>query len=183
MGALANWGWRDARLIELTNLRKEFGGVRALDGVDLTVAPGELVAAVVGPSGCGKSTLLRLVGLEQGEGTIRHRRRDVAAMARGDRPVAMVLPGGHPVPELTVRRQRRLRAAGRRRDGRDAAEVVEVALLRLGILGLANQFPTKLFQRQRRRVALARAIVLSPPSSCWTSRCRGSTPPSASWRA
>ncbi len=149
-------------LIELTNLRKEFGGVRALDGVDLTVAPGELVA-VVGPSGCGKSTLLRLVaGLEQGEGTIRIDGVDVAAMARGDRPVAMVFQADTLFPELTVHDNVAFGLRARRRDGRDAAEVVEVALLRLGILGLADRFPDELSGGQRRRVALARAIVLQP---------------------
>ena len=77
--------------VRLENLTRRYGSVTALDGLSLTLAPGELVA-LLGPSGCGKTTALRLVaGLEDADGgMVVIGGRDVTGLAASRRDVGMV---------------------------------------------------------------------------------------------
>src|ERR671917_966545 len=86
-----------------SGVRKEYGGVRALAGLDLEVADGELLV-VVGPSGCGKTTALRAAaGLESvTAGTIRIGGRDVTHVAPAKRNVSLVFQNYALFPHLTV---------------------------------------------------------------------------------
>src|SRR5215213_8781835 len=89
--------------VKLTNLRKSFGGVDAVAGIDLDVANGSFVA-LLGPSGCGKTTTLRMVsGLEVPTGgQIFIDDRDVTTLPPRDRDVAMVFQDYALYPHMTI---------------------------------------------------------------------------------
>ncbi|HWG98421.1 MAG TPA: ATP-binding cassette domain-containing protein, partial [Pilimelia sp.] len=128
--------------VEIAGLRKAYGRVDALDGVDLAVAPGALTA-VLGPSGCGKTTLLRcLAGFERPDaGTIRVDGRTVAGPAVHVPPhrrrIAVVPQEGALFPHLSVGENvgygldRAARRAGR----------VDEALALVGLAGYADRMP------------------------------------------
>jgi multiple sugar transport system ATP-binding protein len=150
--------------ITLDNVTKEFsGGVRAVDGVDLTIASGEFLV-LVGPSGCGKSTLLRMIaGLEEATGgSISIGDRDVTRLSPRDRDIAMVFQNYALYPHYTVEKNL---AYGLRVRGTPKQEiqrrVQEVAVM-LGIEHLLQRRPSALSGGQRQRVAMGRAIVREP---------------------
>jgi peptide/nickel transport system ATP-binding protein len=168
-------------VLRVGDLRKEFavndGGARTrtvLDGVSLTVAPGQSVG-VVGESGCGKTTLARcIVGLEQatagrlvvdGVEVQDPRALDAAARARVRGAVQMVFQDPYsslnPVMTIgtTLRESLRLRDATRRELDRRAAELLE----RVGLpAAYAGRKPVALSGGERQRVAIARALALEP---------------------
>jgi len=143
------------------------GDAWALRGVDLAVAPGQ-VLAVVGPSGSGKTTLLRLLSglLEPTEGSVAIGGVPQAGVPPERRPVAMVFQGYALFPHLTVADNiafgLRVRRAGREqrraRTGQAAAA--------LGLGGLLDRLPAELSGGERQRVALARALVRDPAVFC-----------------
>jgi ABC-type Fe3+/spermidine/putrescine transport system ATPase subunit len=149
--------------LELTDLRKVFDGVVAVERCDLTVQRGEIVA-LLGPSGCGKSTLLNLVaGFESPDtGTIRlrgHLMNDVRPHLRN---IAMVFQHYAMFPHLTVFENIAYGLQARRLDGTTiGGRVAEmVGLLKLG--GLERRYPAQLSGGQRQRVAVARALAIRP---------------------
>ena len=150
--------------IRLENLGKTYpGGLRAVDGLDLTVGDGEFLV-LVGPSGCGKSTTLRMIaGLEQAsDGTIRIGDQVVNDMSPRDRDVAMVFQNYAMYPGKTVRNNI---AFGLSRRGVAKAEIarrVVWAAEMLGLQGLLDRKPHALSGGQRQRVAVARALVRRP---------------------
>jgi iron(III) transport system ATP-binding protein len=149
-----------------SGVRKSFGDVAAVAGVDLVVPAGSLTA-VLGPSGCGKTTLLRLVaGFERPEaGSIAIGGRTVAeAGARGatfvspeHRRVGMVFQDYALFPHLDVAGNVGY-ALGRRPDAERVAEVLEL----VGLGGLGARRPHELSGGQQQRVALARALASRP---------------------
>jgi iron(III) transport system ATP-binding protein len=149
--------------LEVTGVRKEFGRVRALDGVDLTVATGTL-AAVLGPSGCGKTTLLRCVaGLERLDGGEIRVADDLVAGPRTHRPthrrrVALVPQEGALFPHLSVAGNV---GYGLSRAGRRGGRVDEVLAL-VGLESHRDRMPHELSGGQQQRVALARALAPRP---------------------
>jgi ABC-type nitrate/sulfonate/bicarbonate transport system ATPase subunit len=141
--------------VHLAGVTRAFGGVRALDGVDLDVAPHELVA-VVGPSGCGKTTLLELVcGLQ----------RPDAGTVRGDRAVLMPQRDGL-LPWLSAIDNAALapRLAGASRDAaRAQAHPLFVAF---GLEGFERARPHELSGGMRQRVAFLRTLLSGKPVLC-----------------
>ncbi|WP_326540980.1 ABC transporter ATP-binding protein [Pseudorhodoferax sp.] len=133
--------------------------LQVLDGVDLTVAPGEFVA-LLGPSGCGKSTLLRLVaGLEPATtGTLT---QDGAPITRPDPSRIVVFQDPTLFPWRTVWDNVALgpQARGLLKDQRAR---VDAALQRVGLSDFADSFPHQLSGGMAQRVALARALVNDP---------------------
>ncbi|PWB66793.1 MAG: nitrate/sulfonate/bicarbonate ABC transporter ATP-binding protein [Bradyrhizobiaceae bacterium] len=133
-------------------------GLRALDGVALAVAPGEIVA-VVGGSGCGKSTLLRLVsGLDRptdGEVVL-----DGTAITAPHERIGIVFQEPRLLPWLTVAGNVGFGLADRSRAER--AERVAQALDRVGLADKAGVWPRELSGGQAQRVAIARALVTRP---------------------
>jgi sn-glycerol 3-phosphate transport system ATP-binding protein len=150
--------------IELKGVGKTYGGtVRAVDGIDLNIADGELVV-LVGPSGCGKSTLLRMIaGLETiTTGTISIDGRVVNKEEPAERDIAMVFQNYALYPHMTVRRNLEygLRNRGTPRD-EITARVAEAARI-LEIAPFLERRPRQLSGGQRQRVAMGRAIVRQP---------------------
>ena len=139
------------------------GGVRAVDGVDLTVKDGEFVV-LVGPSGCGKSTLLRMIaGLEHiTEGTLRIGDKDVTNAAPRDRDIAMVFQNYALYPQMTVRDNLAFGLKLRKTPKAEREQrVAEVATI-LGLEDLLDRKPGQLSGGQRQRVAMGRAMVREP---------------------
>jgi ABC-type lipoprotein export system ATPase subunit len=144
------------------------GAVRVLDGADLDVERGELVA-VVGRSGSGKSTLLHLLGaldradagtLEvAGERLERLSESALTAVRRHD--VGFVFQSFHLLPELSGV-ENVLLPARLARDGLEAAPRARDLLERLGLAPVARRLPTTLSGGERQRLAIARALVNDP---------------------
>ncbi|HYB71753.1 MAG TPA: ABC transporter ATP-binding protein [Candidatus Sulfotelmatobacter sp.] len=153
--------------VELRGLRKAFGGVGAVAGVDLTVRGGEFVA-LLGPSGCGKTTTLRLVAgfLAPDGGEILVEGRALSAPGRVVPPerrgMAMIFQSFAVWPHKTVRDNV---AYGLKFKGVDRAEAgrrVEAMLRTVRLEGFADRYPGELSGGQQQRVALARALVVEP---------------------
>ena len=149
--------------VRLDNICKNFGAVRAVDGVSLEIPDGELMV-LVGPSGCGKSTLLRLVaGLEEAtSGGIFLDDREVSRVKPQDRDVAMVFQNYALFPHLNVEQNMafslKFRKVAKPEIRLRVAEAAEV----LGLAGLLRRKPAELSGGQRQRVALGRAMVCKP---------------------
>jgi ABC-type sugar transport system ATPase subunit len=155
--------------VRLRDLGHRYRGAEdwALRGVNLDVAPGE-VLAVVGPSGSGKSTLLRLlVGLATpSAGSIEIAGSDHTRSAPERRPVSLVFQGYALYPHLTVAENigfgLRVRRAPRAERARRVQEVAE----RLDLTRLLDRLPGQLSGGERQRTALARALVRDPVVFC-----------------
>jgi ABC-type lipoprotein export system ATPase subunit len=163
----------DTSVVSTRGLRKHYGTgeglVRAVDGIDLDVAPGETVA-VMGPSGCGKSTLLHLMGgLDRpsgGEVWMAGRRIDAIgekALARMRRTaVGFVFQAFHLMDELTAVENVELPALLAGRSPRAARRRAVDLLERVGLADRARFLPSALSGGQRQRVAIARALANEP---------------------
>jgi ABC-type lipoprotein export system ATPase subunit len=163
----------DTSVLRARGLRKEYGKgeglVRAVDGVDLDVVPGETVA-MMGPSGCGKSTLLHLLGgLDRpsaGEAWLSGRRIDqlgeraLARLRRSD--VGFVFQAFHLMEELTAVENVELSALLAGRSPRAARRRAEDLLEQVGLADRARFLPSALSGGQRQRVAIARALSNEP---------------------
>jgi ABC-type lipoprotein export system ATPase subunit len=160
-------------ILRAHDLRKHYGKdeglVRAVDGVDLDVAPGETVA-VMGPSGCGKSTLLHLLGgLERpsgGEIWLAGRRIDklgeraLAGLRRDG--IGIVFQAFHLLDELTAVENVELPALLAGCSARAARRRALGLLDRVGLTDRARYQPAALSGGQRQRVAIARALANEP---------------------
>ncbi len=155
----------DAELpaVRVLGLRKNYGSVVALDGVDLTIERGEFFT-LLGPSGSGKTTLLRLIaGFERPDGgVVELAGRDISRVPPYSRDVNTVFQDYALVPHMTVAdnvqyglRVRRVPKGERRERAARALEMVQLS-------ALGGRKPTQLSGGQRQRVALARAIVNEP---------------------
>jgi multiple sugar transport system ATP-binding protein len=149
--------------IQLTKVRKSFGEVDVIPGIDLTIENGEFVV-FVGPSGCGKSTLLRLIaGLEDTtSGVIDIDGKDATALPPAKRGLAMVFQSYALYPHMTVRKNI---AFPLKMAGMDQAEQdrrVERAAKVLNLNNYLDRRPGQLSGGQRQRVAIGRAIVREP---------------------
>ncbi|GLS32490.1 multiple sugar transport system ATP-binding protein [Mesorhizobium albiziae] len=149
--------------LTLAGIRKRFGKVDVIRGVDLRVADGEFVV-FVGPSGCGKSTLLRMIaGLEDiSEGELRIGDRIVNEVQPAKRGVAMVFQSYALYPHLTVRDNMGFGLKVRGVPPHERRQRVEAAAATLKLDALLQRFPRELSGGQRQRVAIGRAIVGEP---------------------
>jgi multiple sugar transport system ATP-binding protein len=149
--------------LELHGLRKSFGDTAVLEGVDLTLADGEMLV-IVGASGCGKSTLLRLVaGLEEPTaGRVVVGGRDVTALDPSQRDMAMVFQNYALYPHMTVFDNMAFSLTLAKAPRTAMEREVERAAKILGLEQLLGRYPRQLSGGQRQRVAMGRAIVRNP---------------------
>ncbi len=149
--------------VSFRGVERHFGHVRAVDGIDLDIAPGEFFA-MLGPSGSGKTTCLRLIaGFEQpSAGRISIFGEPVSGIPAYRRPVNTVFQDYALFPHMNVLanvcyglKVRGMAKAERERLGREALALVKLA-------GMEDRPPSALSGGQRQRVALARALVLRP---------------------
>ena len=149
--------------LTLREMRKNYGEVEVIHGVDLDINDGEFVV-FVGPSGCGKSTLLRMIaGLEDisggtakiGENIV----NDVAASKRG---VAMVFQTYALYPHMTVYQNMSFGLKQAKTDPKEIDIRVKEAAEILQITDYLDRSPKNLSGGQRQRVAIGRAIVRDP---------------------
>ncbi|MET0967041.1 MAG: ABC transporter ATP-binding protein [Nakamurella sp.] len=147
----------DGAAVRLTDLRKSFGNIQAVRGVELHIAPGEVVA-FLGPNGAGKSTTIdMLLGLTRPDsGTVRvFGQRPVDAVQAGR--VGAMLQGGGLLPDVTVKELVSTFAALHRRP-----MPVQTAMELAGITDIAGQKTTKLSGGQAQRVRYALALIPDP---------------------
>ena len=149
--------------VRLTELRRVYGGVAALDGFTLHIEPGEFVA-LLGPSGCGKTTALRcLAGLEDPDsGTVEVGGRDLTRVPTNKRDMGMVFQAYSLFPHMTARQNVEF---GLELRGRDKAARRERTAEMLELVGLethSDKFAHQLSGGQQQRVALARALAIEP---------------------
>ena len=149
--------------IEVAGVRKNYGSVQVLHGMDLAIADGEFIV-LVGPSGCGKSTLLRMIaGLEEiSAGTIRIGGRVVNELPPRDRDIAMVFQSYALYPHMSVSDNMSYSLRLRRTPKERVAEAIRGAAETLGLGELLQRRPKALSGGQRQRVAMGRAIVREP---------------------
>jgi polar amino acid transport system ATP-binding protein len=158
----------DGPILEISNLRKFYGGRAVLDGINLSVRRGEVVV-VIGPSGCGKTTLLKCVnGLESHqEGVIRIDGREAGSegfdwiLAR--QKIGMVFQSYDLFPHMTVMENVLLGPVRAQKRGRaEAASQAEALLSRVGLADRRDDFPRQLSGGQKQRIAIVRALCMNP---------------------
>ena len=149
--------------IELRNVRKSFGAVDVIHGLDLTIAGGEFVV-FVGPSGCGKSTLLRMIaGLEEvTDGDILIGGKDVTDADPARRGIAMVFQSYALYPHMSVQENLAFGLKIAHTPSEELERRVSAAADILKINHLLERRPGQLSGGQRQRVAIGRAIVRKP---------------------
>jgi multiple sugar transport system ATP-binding protein len=149
--------------VVIRDVRKAFGTIEVIHGVDISIGDGEFVV-LVGPSGCGKSTLLRMIaGLENiTAGEIRIGERVVNNLPPKERDIAMVFQNYALYPHMTVAANMgfslRLRGAPKHEIDTRVQGAADI----LGLGPYLDRFPRQLSGGQRQRVAMGRAIVRDP---------------------
>jgi putative spermidine/putrescine transport system ATP-binding protein len=149
--------------VVLQNLSRSFGATKALDGLSIEMAPGELIA-LLGPSGCGKTTALRIVaGFETADtGSVLVDGKDISSVPAAKRDMGMVFQSYSLFPNMIALdnvgfglRMRKVRTADRRKRAGELLDLV-------GLAPQAGQYPHQLSGGQQQRVALARALAIEP---------------------
>jgi putative spermidine/putrescine transport system ATP-binding protein len=149
--------------VRLENLSRRYSGVTALDGLNLTMAPGELVA-LLGPSGCGKTTALRLVaGLEDSDGgRVVIGGQDVTNVPANKREIGMVFQAYSLFPHMTAMQNvefgMQLHEVGPTERRKRAVDMLEL----VGLSAHVNKYANQMSGGQQQRVALARALAIEP---------------------
>ncbi len=155
---------RDFRELRLEHVSRDFGQLRALRDVTLTVRRGEFVA-LLGPSGCGKSTALNCIAglLDLTGGAIWLDERRLDDVGPEDRGFGMVFQNYALFPHMTVRRNIAFGLATQRRPADEISRRVNEALALVRLENQGDKLPGQLSGGQQQRVAIARAIVVEPP--------------------
>lgn len=155
-------------IIEVRNLYKHFGKVKALNGVSLSVGRGK-VMVVIGPSGSGKSTMLRSINFLEtpSSGEIWIDGEQITGEAKQlnaiRAEIGMVFQQFNLFPHLSVLENITLaQTVVRKRSKAEAQEIAMQQLRRVGIPEKANAYPTQLSGGQQQRVAIARSLAMKP---------------------
>lgn len=155
-------------MIDVKNLRKSFGSIQVLDGVNVHVKRGECIC-IIGPSGSGKSTFLRCLNLLEipDEGSISVAGQKILDKAlnvdRYREKVGMVFQHFNLFPNMTVLKNITLAPVRLNKWTLEEAEKRALDLLkRVGLESKADTYPNKLSGGQKQRVAIARALAMNP---------------------
>ena len=158
----------DSAALRLEAVRKSFGDNHVLQGIDLSIAPHDVIC-LIGASGSGKSTLLRCVNLLEAvdSGRIFVQGEDITApgidVNRVRRRIGIVFQAFNLFPHMTVLRNITLAPREALGMGRGQAEQTALGLLeRFGLAARANEYPDRLSGGQQQRVAIVRALAMSP---------------------
>ena len=149
--------------VTLTNIRKNYGTLAAVDDVSIEIRDGELLA-LLGPSGCGKTTTLRMIAgfVAPTSGTVKFGERDVTRVPVHKRNVGMVFQGYALFPHLTVAKNVEFGLRVRGWDKPKITARVAEMLRWVQLEALAERQPRALSGGQQQRVALARAMANEP---------------------
>jgi len=150
--------------VEFHRVSKSYGTSKAVDDIDLAIAPGEFLT-LLGPSGSGKTTLLMLLaGFERPtSGTIRVAGRDLNRVPPNRRDQGIVFQSYALFPHMTVQENLAYPLDARGISAPQKATLIASALDRVRMSHLAERYPAQLSGGQQQRIALARAIVFNPP--------------------
>ncbi|MBI1759361.1 MAG: ABC transporter ATP-binding protein [Actinobacteria bacterium] len=154
---------RSGAAVSLRGLTRIFGDVRALDGFDLDITPGELVA-LLGPSGCGKTTALRvLAGFERPDaGTVTVDGVDISRVPVDRRDMGMVFQSYSLFPTMNALDNVAFGLRMRHQPARQRRARAQELLDLVGLPELARRYPHQMSGGQQQRVALARALAIEP---------------------
>ena len=156
-------------MIEVKGLRKSFGSLEILKGIDTTIEKGEKVV-VIGPSGSGKSTFLRCLNMLEKptggsvifEGTDLTKMNDKQLHKMREK-MGMVFQHFHLFPHLTIRKNLTLAPVKLKLMSKEQAEEsAEIMLKKVGLSDKADSYPNMLSGGQKQRIAIARALVMNP---------------------
>ncbi len=152
-----------AQALKIQDVRKSFGTVHVLKGIDIEIDPGEFLI-LVGPSGCGKSTLLNMIaGLETvSAGNILIGERDVTYLNPKDRDIAMVFQSYALYPNMSIRKNISFGLEIRKTPKAEREQIVDRVAKMLQIEPLLDRKPSQLSGGQRQRVAMGRALARDP---------------------
>jgi iron(III) transport system ATP-binding protein len=152
-----------ADALRIEAVHKAFGSFIALQSIDLTITPGEMVC-FVGPSGCGKTTLLRIIaGLEtQTSGRVIQNGRDVSHAPPAARDYGIVFQSYALFPNLTIADNVAYGLVNRRRGRAEITARVQELLALVGLADAGPKYPGQLSGGQQQRIALARALATAP---------------------
>ena len=155
-------------MISVHNLKKSFGNVQVLKGINIEIRKGECVC-IIGPSGSGKSTFLRCLNLlevpDEGEiiiegESILEKRKDIDKYREN---VGMVFQHFNLFPNMTVLENLTLAPIQVMKKSKDEAEQIACQYLeRVGLLDKKDEYPNKLSGGQKQRVAIARSLCMNP---------------------
>ncbi len=153
----------DPAYLSLEKLRLSYGDTVAVEGLDLAIGKGELVA-LLGPSGCGKTTTMRAIAglLSPTGGTIRLDGADITRVAANKRQIGLVFQSYALFPHLTVFDNVAFGLKLKGITGNALREKVEAGLKSVGLANYAARKPPELSGGQQQRVALTRSMVMEP---------------------
>lgn len=144
-------------MLQVSNLCKSFGDVKAVDDVSFTLEAGKTLA-IIGPSGGGKSTILRLLNrLEEPDGG------SILINGREDGSFGLVFQDYNLFPQYTVLKNITLAPRLLKKDYSHAEEILD----KVGLLEKKNNYPSQLSGGQKQRTAIARALMLEPDIICF----------------
>jgi putative spermidine/putrescine transport system ATP-binding protein len=149
--------------LELQNLHRDFGTVKALDGIEIQLGEGEFLS-LLGPSGCGKTTALRLVaGFDRPDaGRITVDGKDITNVSPNKRDMGMVFQAYSLFPNMTARQNVEYGLRIRGKEKADRRKRVDDLLELVGLGHAGDRYPHQLSGGMQQRVALARALAIEP---------------------
>lgn len=153
-------------MLEIKNLVKNFGNVKAIDGIDLTVNKGEKIV-IIGPSGCGKSTLLRCINLLETptSGTIKYQKKETKDYKRDilSQKIGMIFQSYNLFNHLTIIKNITLVPIKLKIFSKEVANQKAHDLLdKMKLTEKANRYPRELSGGEKQRIAIIRSLILSP---------------------
>jgi putative spermidine/putrescine transport system ATP-binding protein len=154
---------KPGRTLDVEDVTVRYGAATAVDGVTLSIEPGEVVA-LLGPSGCGKTTLLRVIAgfVRQVEGRVRVDGAPIDHLPANQRNVGIVFQNYALFPHMTVAENVAYGLGARGLRGAAASATVNRFLDTVQLSGFRDRLPRQLSGGQQQRVALARALAVEP---------------------